>query len=139
MNIKVGDEIPAWVMERVSNEKMKTMAAILRDPNPVHWDASSVKAMGMGERTINQGPIGLSYMINMLYAWAGPDSLRRIKMTFPKAIFNGERIVAKGEVIAINTLNKEVLAECNIWLERSEDDRPLVGTATVKLPDHWSF
>ena len=139
MNIKVGDQIPVWVMEQVSLEKMKTMAAILRDPNPVHWDRSSVKAMGMGERTINQGPTGFSYMINMLYAWVGPDSLRRLKMTFPKAIFNDERIVAKGEVTAIRPMDSETLADCKIWLERGENDHPLIGTATVKLPDDWTF
>ena len=62
MNIKVGDVIPEWVMLSVSAERMKTMAAILRDPNPLHWDRDAVAAipLGLGRRTINQGPLGLS-------------------------------------------------------------------------------
>ncbi len=74
MHVEAGDEIPEWVMPSVRPERMRTMAAILRDPNPVHWDASVVAAMGLGERVINQGPLGLGYMVNLLHAWAGPGS-----------------------------------------------------------------
>ena len=71
-DIKVGDAIPDWLMESVRPERMRTMAAILRDPNPVHWDREACAKIGFGHRTINQGPLGLSYMVNMLHAWAGP-------------------------------------------------------------------
>ena len=80
MNINVGDSIPDWVMPSVSAERMRTMAAILRDPNPVHWDPDVVEEIGYGRHTINQGPLGLSYMINMLHSWTGHTSIRRIVM-----------------------------------------------------------
>ena len=32
LNVRVGDDIPPWEMERVDPARMKTMAAILRDP-----------------------------------------------------------------------------------------------------------
>ena len=47
-------------MADVKASRMRTMAAILRDPYPVHWDRKVVAKMGFGERTINQGPLGLS-------------------------------------------------------------------------------
>ena len=78
MNVSAGDEIPAWDMPSVRPERMRTMAAILRDPNPVHWDPRVVAKLGYGDHTINQGPLGLSYMVNMLHAWTGPTSIRRI-------------------------------------------------------------
>jgi acyl dehydratase len=95
----VGDRIPEWVMDSVCPARMRTMAALLRDPNPLHWDRDAVAALplGLGRRTINQGPLGLSYMINMLHAWAGPDCLRRINMRFPQVVLDGERVVARGE------------------------------------------
>ena len=67
MNVQVGDAIPEWDMPSVLPERMRTMAAILRDPNPVHWDRRVCAKLGFGERTINQGPLGLSYMVNMLH------------------------------------------------------------------------
>lgn len=135
MKAQVGDRIPNWVMDSVSPERMRTMAAILRDPNPVHWDRQAVAALGLGPRTINQGPLGLGYMVNMLQAWAGAGCIRRLVMTFPLPVFEGERIVARGLVTAIREEGGHRFADCDIWLEREEGDRPLAGTATVRLPD----
>jgi acyl dehydratase len=138
--VAVGERIPEWVMESVSAERMRTMAAILRDPNPLHWDRDAVAALplGLGRRTINQGPLGLSYMINMLHAWAGPDCLRRIVMRFPQVVLDGERVIARGEVNDLREDRGETLAECNIWLQNEERGVLLEGTATVALPrrDH---
>jgi acyl dehydratase len=136
VSVTVGDRIPEWVMESVAPARMRTMAAILRDPNPLHWDRDAVAALplGLGRRTINQGPLGLSYMINMLHAWAGPDCLRRIVMRFPQVVLDGERVVARGEVTGLRVANGETLAECNIWLQHAERGVLLEGTATVVLP-----
>ena len=134
MPVKVGDAIPDWDMPSVSPARMRTMAAILRDPNPVHWDRKTVAKLGLGERTINQGPLGLSYMVNMLHAWAGPYCLRRIVMRFPHAVLDGEHVIAKGVVTGLREVDGERLADCDIWLHREGIDKPLEGTATVRLP-----
>ena len=132
MSIDVGYEIPPWDMLHVLPERMRTMAAILRDPYPVHWDRRVVAAMGLGERTINQGPLGLSYMINMLHAWAGHQCIKRLTMTFPLPVFENDHVTARGVVTAVRQQQNLTYADCDIWLER-DGDRPLVGTATVLL------
>jgi acyl dehydratase len=131
----IGDSIPEWVMDSVSPQRMCTMAAILRDPNPLHWDRDAVDSLslGLGKRTINQGPLGLSYMINMLHTWAGPDSIRRIVMRFPQVVLDGERVMARGEITALREDEGVALAECKIWLEHDERGVLLEGTATVVL------
>ncbi len=134
MKVAAGDQIPDWIMESVSPARMRTMAAILRDPNPVHWDPSVVEELGYGKHTINQGPLGLSYMVNMLHAWTGPTSIRRIVMRFPMAVLDGDHITAKGEVTGLREDNGERLADLRIWLERPGTKPPLEGTATVALP-----
>ena len=135
MNVTVGDEIPEWDMPSVQAVRMRTMAAILRDPNPVHWDPRVVKKLGYGDHTINQGPLGLSYMVNMLHAWAGPTSIRRIVMRFPMAVLDRDHIIARGRVTAIREQNGERVADCDIWLHREGTDNPLEGTATVAIGD----
>jgi len=135
MKAAVGDEIPAWLMESVRPERMRTMAAILRDPNPVHWDRNACDALGFGKRTINQGPLGLSYMVNMLHAWAGAGCITRLYMTFPKVVLDGDRITARGEVTAVREEGGRRYADCRVLLDRGPDDHPLQGTATIRLPD----
>ncbi len=134
MNVSAGDEIPAWDMPSVRPERMRTMAAILRDPNPVHWDPRVVAKLGYGDHTINQGPLGLSYMVNMLHAWTGPTSIRRIYMTFPMAVLDGDHISAQGKVTAVREENGKRYADCDIWLHREGTANPLEGKATVELP-----
>ena len=135
MSNAVGDSIPEWVMERVSPERMRTMAAILRDPNPLHWDREAVAALPLelGRRTINQGPLGLSYMINMLHTWAGPGCLRRIVMRFPQVVLDEERVVARGVITALREEQGMQLADCKIWLEHGDRGVLLEGSATVVL------
>jgi acyl dehydratase len=136
VSFAVGDSIPEWVMASVSAARMCTMAAILRDPNPLHWDRGAVDSLpfGLGRRTINQGPLGLSYMINMLHAWAGPDCLRRIVMRFPQVVLDGECVIARGEITALRGEQGVALADCKIWLEHADRGILLEGTATVVLP-----
>lgn len=132
MKVNIGDKIPEWVMESVSAERMQTMAAILRDPNPVHWDRRKVASLGLGERTINQGPLGLSYMVNMLHAWAGENCIQHIFMRFPNPlILDRDRIVAHGLVTGLSEVDGRHLAECDIWIERDGESGLIEGTATV--------
>ena len=137
MKTEVGDKIPEWIMDSVSPERMCTMAAILRDPNPIHWDREAVDSLplGLGQRTINQGPLGLSYMINMLHDWAGAGCLRRLVMRFPQVVLDGERVAARGEVSALREENGEQLADCRVWLEHNERGILLEGTAVVSLAE----
>ena len=133
MSVQAGDRIPAWEMAEVSAEKMKTMAAILRDPNPLHWDRDAVASLplGLGRRTINQGPLGLGYIVNMLHAWQGAGCIKRIKMTFPQVVLDGDHVIARGEVTSVENNS----AQCDVWLEHSDGRLLLVGQATVQVQE----
>lgn len=135
MKVAVGDRVPDWVMESVKAERMRTMAAILRDPNPVHWDRAVTETLGFGRRTINQGPLGLSYMVNMLHDWAGPGCITRLFMTFPLPVLDGDHITAQGKVTAVFEKGDQRFAECDVWLSRDGSAHPLEGKASVRLPN----
>lgn len=123
-------------MEAVSPERMRTMAAILRDPNPLHWDREAVAALplDLGHRTINQGPLGVGYLVNMLHAWAGAGCIRRLVMRFPQVVLDGERVVARGTVSAIEGAGSGRTASCTLRLEHAERGVLLEGEAVVALP-----
>lgn len=132
MNVKVGDAIPSWSMDHVDPARMKTMAAILRDPYPVHWDRAANEALGLGGRVINQGPLNLSYVANMLMEWAGPTSIRRLTVSFGRPVLDGDHVVACGRVIALTVQHGETRADCEVWLER-DGEHVVDGTAVVAL------
>jgi acyl dehydratase len=136
MDVQVGTPLPTRVVERVDIAEMKTMAALLQDPNPIHWDPASTRALGMGERTVNQGPTNMAYVMNMLLAWVGnePSRLRAINLRFLANVFDGDRVEAGGRVTGMREVGGERLADCEVWLDVARGARALAGTATVVLP-----
>lgn len=134
MDVRVGSPLPAWSLGSVSAEKMKIFAAIARDPNPIHWDRAAVAERGLGDRLINQGPANLGYVVNMVLAWAGPTSLRALAVRFTANVFAGDTVVAGGTVTAIREEQGELLADCDVWLDRGDGTRALAGSAVVALP-----
>ena len=134
MKVAVGDAIPPFRMQRVTPERMKTVAAIFRDPFPVHWDREVTRAMGFEGRLLNQSPINLGYVINMLVDWAGPRCLRRVRVEFPQPVFDGDSVCAGGRVVSLSREGAETIAECEIWLDRQGGVRSLAGRAWVAIP-----
>ena len=125
----VGDELAPRTIESVSPEHMKTMAVVLDDPNKIHTDPEVVKALGMGDRVINQGPAGLGYLINMLRETAPGARVQDLRVRFTANVFGGDHVVAAGVVEAV----EDGRASCRVWLDVSGGKRALAGTATLVL------
>ncbi len=128
----VGDELPRLTIESVDAEKMKTMAALLGDPNPIHWDVDTVRELGMGDEPVNQGPNNMGYVLNMLGRWAGgTEHIGQIRVRFLDNVFAHDRLEAGGTVTAVSD---DGTVECDVWLARDGTHPVLAGTATVNLP-----
>jgi acyl dehydratase len=132
VNVETGTVIPPWTMEFVDPARMRTMAALLRDPYPVHWDREGNAAIGLAGRVINQGPLNLGYLVNMLLAWAGPSSIRRLTVSFGRPVLDGDHVVARGEVRALIDVDGETRAVCDVRLERG-DEVVVSGSAVVAV------
>jgi acyl dehydratase len=134
MDVAVGDVIPPFEIADVDPEKMKTVAALIHDPNPIHWDVEMVERIGMGDRVINQGPSNMAYVIDALIAWTGDArSVRNVKMRFNGNVFGHDRVVATGVVTDVSEADGERVVSCDVWLERGED-RVVSGTARLVVP-----
>lgn len=136
MSPQPGDPLPDWTLDSVSAEKMKTMAAILRDPNPIHFDVDAVRRLGMGEKVVNQGPNNMAYVMNMLIAWTGDATcVRDVSVRFLANTYAGDRLVAGGKVVEVGTADDGTReASCEVWLVANGDTRALSGRARVTLP-----
>lgn len=137
MSVRAGDTIPAWELPAVSREKMKTMAMVLADSNPIHFDLDAVRSLGMGDKPVNQGPTNLAYVMNMLGGWSGShERLRRITVRFRGNVLGDDHLVARGVVTEVREQDGAVLADCDVELVRLTDDGEvlaLAGTATVDV------
>lgn len=133
MKVEVGDVIPEWRLDHVGREPMKTVAALLRDPNPLHWDTEAVAAVGLGSIPINQGPSNMAYIVNMLLAWLGDARcVRSLDVRFLSNVYAGDCVRATGEVVEISGTGP-LLATCSVRLERGQQ-AVVQGTAVVEVP-----
>ena len=131
MILEKGTPLPEWRLDVVAPAAMKVYAAITRDPSPIHWDRREVAKRGLGDRLVNQGPLNLGYVINMLHQWAGPESLRSLQIRFCAPVHEGDAVTAGGVVTSVRWEQTGWLVDCDVWLVRDDGTRAVTGTATV--------
>jgi acyl dehydratase len=130
-DLQVGQQIEPFVIESVDAERMKTMAAILQDPNPIHFDTEATRALGMGDKPVNQGPINLTWLMESVMRFAGgPEALVSVKLRFLGNVFGGERFECTGTVTSVDS----EAGEAQLELSATADGRPaLSGVAVVAI------
>lgn len=117
---------------RVDPGRMRLMAALLRDPNPIHFDPVSVRALGLGDRTVNQGPTNMAYVMNGIQAWlAGRGRLQSFTVRFEANVFADDVVTV--DVAHVPTRRGSASAELDVRL--STPDRVAIsGRAVVVFP-----
>ena len=130
MKAKAGDVLPPRET-KVRAEAMPAWAAALRDPNPIHLDPEAVRAAGLGDRVINQGPANIGYMLNGLAAALPGSRLVEFEVRFLETVRGGDRVTAEGVIAEIEGPD----ALCRLVLRREDGIELLSGTARVTLAD----
>lgn len=134
-DVQVGTELPPWELV-VDAEKMKVMAALLADPNPIHFDPRALAALGMDERPVNQGPLNMGYLQTMLARWAGGrDRLLSFRVRFRGNVLAGDTVRAHGRVSALRPTEGGQVATCEISLDVVGGGVALSGTADVLIKE----
>jgi 3-hydroxybutyryl-CoA dehydratase len=130
MTPQAGDTLPPFVIDSVSAAAMKEWAVFLADPNPIHLDPAVVKAKGLGDRVINQGPANVAYLMNMLMQAFPQGTIAAMESRFVDNVYAEDRLTAGGSVTAV----EDSVVCCDIWLRADSRDAVITGTARIKLP-----
>lgn len=129
-----GDALRPWRLAPVSAAAMVEWADILDDPNPIHLDPALVERLGLGRRTINQGPANLAYAINMLAANFPGGTIGSLAAKFLGNVFSGDSVEAVGRILTVEPLSAGRRVRCEVQLIRGDGSPALQVTATVDLP-----
>ena len=130
MKLVVGELLTPLRIDCVSSEGIKAWAKVLRDPNPIHFDAEVVVRKGWGDRVINQGVANLAYVISMLQQTLPDSFLESLDVRYVDNVFGGEAVEASGKVLAI-TGNVMKTITCEILLWSASRGPVITGTATL--------
>jgi acyl dehydratase len=132
MTLEVGQQLVTCEVE-ADPGRMKTMA-LLRDPNPIHWDTTVLQRLGLDPRPVNQGPINASYLLEVAVRAAGGRALvKRFSVRFLANVLAGQSVICGGRVMSVN----EHAQTAELELFATADGVPvLTGTATVVNSTH---
>lgn len=133
--IAVGDSLPSLRIESVSAEKMRELAVVLRDPNPIHLDPAAVARLGLGDRVINQGPANLAYIVNMLRAAFPKSTLLQLDARFLGNVFGGDAVEAGGRVTLVTPETQGTRVGCETWLNVDGRGPAVTANAVLLLGD----
>jgi acyl dehydratase len=129
--LEAGSILEPFVVESVDAGRMKTMALLLRDPNPIHWDVEVLRQLGLAPSPINQGPINMSYLMELAIRAAGDRRrLLRFAVRFLANVTAGQRVRCTGTVAAVD----EAAGTAELELSATADGEPvLAASATIAL------
>jgi len=113
----------------IDPEAMKLWSEVLRDPNPIHLDPAAVRAMGLGDRVINQGPANAAFVINALLGRFRNARLEHFSVRFLDNLFGGEMALASGVVTAVERPSGRTVIHCDIALDA--DGRAILAGSAV--------
>ena len=127
MSYQAGDTLAPFIVEKVSADAMRDWSVFLADPNPIHLDVEMVKAKGLGNKRINQGPANVAYMMNMLMQSVPGCRIEAMESRFLDNVYEGDHLTATGTIIAVegNRLS------CEFTLDATGRGTVNSGTATL--------
>jgi 3-hydroxybutyryl-CoA dehydratase len=133
--VNAGDTLKPFRIASVSPDGMKAWATFLHDPNPIHLDPAVVKAKGLGDRVINQGPANLAYLINMLRVAVPKAQIESLDVRYVDNVFGGEAVEAGGTVKDVSEDGSKRRVSCEVWLRApARGAAVLTGTAILATP-----
>jgi 3-hydroxybutyryl-CoA dehydratase len=134
MKPATGDKLPTFRLQSVSRDSMRAWAVFLHDPNPIHLDAGVVKAKGLGEKEINQGPTNVAYIFNMLQLAFPGGEIEELDSRFLDNVYADDTVESFGTVTDITITDEGARVACEIGLQVTGRGMVISGTATVLLP-----
>lgn len=130
--VKVGDELPALKLPRITRATLALFAGASGDHNPVHIDLDFAKAAGMPD-VFAHGMLPMAYLGRFLTNWAPQTQLRHYAVRFSAITPIGAKLTCGGKVVEKLERNGEQVVKLEIGVVDDKGELKLSGDALVAL------
>lgn len=132
--VQPGDALPSFVVGDIDRDRIVAIMKIMRDTNPIHENVELARRLGF-RGLVNQGPANMSYVVNMLVAWAGdPAAIRSLDFRFHDNVVPGDRLTARAEVAGVRHEDGATEVDCRFRLDAEDGRVRLSGDARMLVP-----
>jgi 3-hydroxybutyryl-CoA dehydratase len=126
-------ELPGWTLDHVDPARMKTLALLLADPNPIHLDAGAARRLGVANRQVNQGPSTMAMAVNMALAAFPGGRLVSFRSRLLGLVLAEDSVEGGGSVVDREILDGQERVRCQVHLDVPGRGRVLEGEAVLVL------
>ena len=127
-------ELPGWELDHVDPARMKTLALLLADPNPIHLDAAAAPRLGVADRPVNQGPSTMAMAANMVLAAFPGARLVSLRTRLLGLVLAADSVEGGGRVVDREILDGQERVRCQVHLDVPGRGQVLEGEAVLVLP-----
>ena len=97
-DVKEGDAIPPFVVEKLSRTDLVKYAGASGDFNPIHHDDEFAQSAGY-PTAFSVGMLQAGILASYATDWLGPRNVRKFGVQFREQVWPGDRLVCTGTVI----------------------------------------
>lgn len=130
--VKVGDELPALNLPRITRTTLALFAGASGDHNPVHIDLDFAKSAGMPD-VFAHGMLPMAYLGRFLTHWVPQTQLRHFSVRFLAITPIGAKLTCGGKVVEKIERNGQTLVKLEIGIVDDKGEVKLSGDALVEL------
>lgn len=127
---KVGEEIPRLEKEPVGKLQLLRYAGASGDDNLIHTDVETARSVGLPD-VIAHGMLSMGFLGQLLTAYAGPGSVRRLTVRFARMVQLGDALACRGVVQGVEEGEGGAVARLLVWAENQRGERVTEGDAEV--------
>ena len=132
-DVKEGDEIPAFVVERLTRTDLVRYAGASGDFHPIHHDEEFARAAG-NPTVFGHGMLTAGLVAKCLTDFVGVESLRRYKVRFATRVWPGDTITCTGRVTRKYDEGGERRIDGEVMALNQKGEAAVAGTFTAALP-----
>ena len=126
-SIKVGDEIPKFVVDGVTRPDFVRYAGASGDFVPLHYDQTFVEAAGI-PTVFAQGMFTAGLLSKALTDWAGIGNVRQFKVRFATRVWPGDTVTCSGKVTGKLEKDGEKLVEGDLVVLNQKGEPAIRGS-----------
>ena len=126
-SIKVGDEIPKFVVEGVTRPDFVRDAGASGDFVPLHYDQTFVEAAGI-PTVFAQGMFTAGLLSKALTDYVGIGQVRKFKVRFATRVWPGDTVTCRGKVTSKTERNGEKIIEGDLEVVNQKGEPAIRGS-----------
>ncbi|MGW4339974.1 MaoC family dehydratase [Rhodococcus koreensis] len=118
-------------IDGISSEKMKVLALLLGDPNPIHFDINAVRELKVADQVVNQGPSSIALIYNLIETNYPNSHVRKLSVRLSGNVLAGDSVDASGTVTNVCADSGDTVVTADVSLAVAGRGTVISGAAEI--------